>query len=155
MKLSKKNRVIANRNIRNRRRIMAATTGGLKIIVRLKGEVEIYEDSYENGEGAYVNAWDFDVRGTYDTFQDLINAIKNETYCFTNQPSNYVFLDGTIQTDAIVDEESEEPSDRQLEAWKRGEYELYAARLVLPIEVGAESHEMTEEEAEMFGISVY
>ena len=155
MNMRKKNRVIANRSMRNRRRIMAATAGGLKIIVRSKGYVEVYEDSYEQGEGAYVNGWDFDVRGTYDTFQDLIDAIENATYCFTNRPDNYVFLDGTIQTDAIVDEDNEEPSDRQLQAWKRGEYELYAARLVLPIEVGAESHEMTEEEAEMFGISIY
>ena len=154
-RLNRKNRVLANRSFSGRRRITAATESGMEIVVKSKAYAEVYEDSYEQGEGDYVNTWDLDVRGTYKTFQELIDAIENQSYCFTSDPKNYVFLDGTIQTDAIVDEDNDEPNSRQLDAWKRGEYTLYVARLVLPVEVGMASHEMTEDEAEMFGISIY
>ena len=48
----------------------------MKILVTKKGIVECYEDSYEEGELDYANSWDFDVRGEYDSAEDLTELDK-------------------------------------------------------------------------------
>ena len=51
-----------------------------------------------------------------------------------------------------MDADNEIPENYQIDAWKNGRETLYVARLILQGEVGAESHEMTEDEAKMFGM---
>ena len=151
MKIKRK-QITANSKM-SRRRITAATESGMKIYVDGKAVVDVYEDDYNEGEGDYVNGWDFDIRGAYDTIQQLVNKLAE--YGFSENPDDYVFLDGTIQSDAFQDADGMEPSDADIEAWKRGEIQLYNAHLVLPLGVGSAIHQMTEEEAEAFGLSVY
>ena len=135
-----------------KRSIMAAAGAGMQIIVNSKAYVDVYEDDYEQGEGAHVNTWEADVRGTYRSIQDLVNAISQ--YGFSDNVSDYGYIDGRIFTDAMVDVDNDEPSAAQIEAWKRGEEQLYAARFDVTVNVG-DVHPMTEEEAESLGIGIY
>lgn len=144
-----------NRSIRaSRRAINAAELSGNKILVRSKAYVDVSEDDYEQGVGNYVNQWDFDVRGEYASAQELVKAIANKSYVFSENIEDYYFLDGSLHTSATVDGYNYIPTEDQIEAWKRGEEMLYIADLYLPLEVGS-VHDMTDEEAETFGLEVY
>ena len=141
----------------NKRRAITAAEGlnDMKIIVKSKAYVDIAVDDYEQGALNLVNSWDFDVRGEYDTLQELIDRIADESYIFSNNIADYYYMDGRIGTSAMVDADNSVPTDGQYEAWKRGEENLYIADLYLSLEVGGGSHEMTEEEAEAFGLALY
>ena len=141
----------------NKRRAITAAEGlnDMKIIVKSKAFVDITVDDYEQGALDMVNSWDFDVRGEYDTIQELIDRIANESYIFSDNIADYYYMDGRIGTSAMVDADNSVPTEDQYEAWKRGEETLYIADLYLPLEVGGGSHEMTEEEAEAFGLALY
>ena len=141
----------------NKRRAITAAEGlnDMKIIVKSEAFVDITVDDYEQGALNMVNSWDFDVRGEYDTLQELIDRIADESYVFSNNIADYYYMDGRIGTSAMVDADNSVPTDDQYEAWKRGEETLYIADLYLPLEVGGGSHEMTEEEAEAFGLALY
>ena len=134
--------------------IKAATENGAKILVRSNAFVDIMEDDYEQGAtGSYINQWDFDVRGEYDSAQALVDAIEKNSYVFSNNLQDYYVLDGALHTSAMVDNDNEIPSDSQIEAWKRGEETLYIAEMYLSLEIGA-VHDMTDDEAESFGFSL-
>ena len=125
----------------------------MKILVTKKGIVECYEDSYEEGELGYANSWDFDVRGEYDSAEDLIKAIVKATYLFDFDVEEFGFTDGAIQTSDLVDEESIKADKHDIELWKKGEKTLYSATMWLPLECVSDKHEMTDDEAEQFGFS--
>lgn len=146
-------RINNSRNTRNRRSVMgAANLNGVKILVRSKAFVDVAEDDYEQGEvGGYINSWDFDVRGEYTSIQQLINAIAEESYVFSKNLDDYSFYDGTLHTSAMVNNDNMEPGEYEYEAWKNGEETLYVADMRLNLEVGS-VHEMTDDEAKMFGI---
>ena len=146
---------ISRRSIKaSRRPIKAAELSGNKILVRSKAYVDISEDDYEQGVGSYVNQWDFDVRGEYASAQELIKTIADNSYVFSENIEDYYFLDGSLHTSATVDVDNDIPTEDQIEAWKRGEEMLYIADLYLPLEVGS-VRDMTDEEAEAFGLSIY
>ena len=124
----------------------------MKILVTTKGVIETSEDDYEKGMGDYVNSWDFDVRGEYDSAEDLIKAIKKETYLFDDYDiKDFSFYDGSITTSAIVDEDNMTADKRDIEEWKKGEKMLYIADMYLSLECVSDKHEMTDDEAEEFG----
>lgn len=123
-----------------------------KIIVSERGFVDVYEDSYESGQGDHVNSWDFDVRGEYDTFEDLVSAIDKVLY-FGLNADDYVFIDGSIQSSASVDADNYPADDNDFELFKRGELALYIADVYLAVNVG-DTHVMTPDEAESFGIEL-
>ena len=126
----------------------------MKILVTKKGVVDCYEDDYENGEGDFVNSWDFDVRGEYDSAEDLIKAIVKETYLFDFKVDEFSFMDGAIQTSDLVDKESIKADKHDIELWKKGEKTLYSANMWLPLECISDKHKMTDDEAEEFGFDM-
>ena len=126
----------------------------MKILVTKKGVVDCYEDDYENGEGDFVNSWDFDVRGEYDSAEDLIKAIVKATYLFDFKVDEFIFTDGAIQTSDLVDEESIKADKHDIELWKKGEKTLYSANMWLHLECISDKHEMTDDEAEEFGFGM-
>lgn len=126
----------------------------MKILVTKKGYVECYESDYDEGEGNYVTTWDFDVRGEYDTAQDLIKAIVKCTGLFDFGIEEFGFIDGAISTTDLVDGESMLADKKQIELWKKGELKLYDAVMYLPLECVMDKHAMTEDEAEEFGFSM-
>lgn len=137
------------------RRFTEKAVTGMKILVASKAYVDVAVDDYEQGEGDFVNSWDFDVRGEYTSAEELVRAIHKETYVFSDKLSDYVFLDGNLQTDAFVNADNEEPSKSEIEAWENGEETLYNAHLAIPLSVVMNEHEMTEDEAESFGLTIY
>lgn len=147
--------IASARASRGRRIIASELTGNLKLIVRSKGWVDITPHDYENGADARpVNGWEFDVRGTYSSAQELIDSIAGDTYVFSRNLDDYYILDGSLRSSAMVDDDNETPMEGQIEAWKRGEENLYIADMFLSVEVGSESHDITDEEAEMFGFTL-
>lgn len=126
----------------------------MKILVTKKGVVDCYEDSYEEGELGYARSWDFDVRGEYDSAEDLIKAIVKETYLFDFKVDEFIFTDGAIQTSDLVDEESIKADKHDIELWKKGEKTLYSANMWLYLECISDKHEMTDDEAEEFGFGM-
>jgi hypothetical protein len=106
-----------------------------------------------------VNTWYIDnLKGrTFKTASELAEAINREAGCFSANIKDYVYFDGRIATVAEVNNDNEEPSDLEYEQWKRGELTLYVAHLfcdITMVPTGYE-HDMTEEEAEAFGIPIY
>ena len=123
----------------------------MKILVTKKGTVDCYEDDYENGEGDFVNSWDFDVRGEYDSAEDLIKAIVKATYLFDFKVNEFTFEGGSITTSDLVDEENVQADKKDIELWKKGEKTLYSANMWLPLECIYDKHRMTDDEASHFG----
>lgn len=154
---NKRRAVKASQNPRCRRpikasSIMAASDYGTSIIVNSKAYVDITEDNYENGADMnIINQWDFDVRGEYSSIEQLIEAIADRSYVFSNNINDYSFGDGALHTSAMVNADNEVPSEYEYEAWKRGEESLYIADMYLYLGVGS-VHDMTNEEAQAFGI---
>lgn len=122
------------------------------IIIESKGFVDITEDDYEQGALDFVNQWDFDVRGTYDTLDELLSALNRELP-WKVDADNVSFYDGYLRTEAMVDNDNYQADDSDIESWKRGETKLYIADAYVPILVG-DVHTMTDKEAEEFGITV-
>ena len=122
-----------------------------KIFVTSKGYVECYEDSYEEGELGYASSWDFDVKGEYDSADQLIKAIVRTTGLFDFKAEDFGFTDGYLQASDLVDENSYRADKRDIELWKKGEKTLYSANLSLKLECVSDPHIMTEDEAEEFG----
>ena len=139
-----------------RRRPIKAAEGlnGMKIIAQENAHVEVYEDEYDRGAGQYVNSWSIDVIGEYSSIESLIYNIANTVYAFSDDINDYYFLDGALHTSAVVNNDNEEPTEDEWNRWKAGEEKLYFADLWIPLGVGS-IHEMTEDEAEAFGLSLY
>lgn len=96
----------------------------------IDGDITVYEDSYEEGEGDYVNHYNLDIRGKY-SFKDLMKQLSY--YGFSNNPKDYFFGDingySSIESDCMQNADGEEPSKSEIEAWKKGEITLYNAHL--------------------------
>ena len=111
--------------------------------------VDVYEDIYDEGEGAYVNGWNMSIKGNaYKSLTDIIKAVSIEDPIFSDDKQNWVYMDGRLLTDAEVNADNEEPDDDEYEQWGNGDLMLYVARLDIGIDVYDEAYELTEEEAE-------
>lgn len=100
--------------------------------------VEVHEDDYEGGEGAFVNAWDLkEYDGMrFNSLQEVINLIANRGIYNKDytKPENWMAFeyddkDGTLRldTDVLVDVDNHPADDSDIESWKKGEKELYNA----------------------------
>lgn len=140
-----------------RRAVNAATDiSNLYIYVSSPCFVDVMVDDYNKGELDQVNSWEFDIADGFRTAQELLDDIAASSGIFTNNINDYVVLDdGSLQTDATVNVENDIPSESEIEAWKRGELELYNAHLWVKLKVGAKTHDMTMDEAESFGFPIY
>jgi hypothetical protein len=124
---------------------------GVKFVVNKKCGVDVCEDSYEEGELGYVNSWDFDIRGSYDSLQDIINAVYKATYVFSKDLKYWEYdEDLGLYTDATVNVEYEEPSSSEMKSFKNGEINLYNAHVQFEVEIVSEPHIMTNTEFETF-----
>lgn len=103
-----------------------------------RAEVDVHEDSWEHGEGDYCNGW-FEESledEEYDTIEDLFKGIEHETYIFSADPKDYIFMEdeGRIDTDATVNVDNEVADKMELQMWKDGEVMLYNAHLMCWVE---------------------
>lgn len=139
---------------RQRRSVTAAADlSDNKIIVQSKAVVEVYEDDWEQGEGKYVNGWEFDISGEYNSIDAVISQISNTVFAFSDNKADYYFMDGALRTSATVNNDNETPSEAEKERWMQGQEMMYTAYLYLYLGVGS-IHEMTDEEAEAYGLTV-
>lgn len=142
-----------NSSTRRRPVTAAADLSDNKIIVQSKAVVEVYEDDWEQGEGKYVNGWEFDISGEYNSIDAVISQISNTVFAFSDNKADYYFMDGALRTSATVNNDNETPSEAEMERWMQGQEMMYTAYLYLYLGVGS-IHEMTDEEAEAYGITV-
>lgn len=94
----------------------------------IKADTEVFENNFNEGEGRFANAYDIEGKVEAETPRDaVLKFIASKLY----------FTDGTLDADdnveegsqkvycTLVDVENTEPSETQIEAWKRGEIVLY------------------------------
>lgn len=94
---------------------------------------EVFEDSYENGEGDYVNSYETDAVIKAETWQDAVKDFyENTLYYNFDIDSIDINDDGeSFFESCIVDAENTEPSEYQLERWKNGDMILYTNRMTV------------------------
>ena len=110
----------------------------------------VHEDSYEKGEGKFVNNWDIREISPvleltdYNTVKELLEKL-NEKYLYHSSKKDegvknwFIFEDpdlakkGEIRfdTDQLVDVDNQEASEYEVETWKKGEKQLYNAHTAL------------------------
>lgn len=118
-------------------RLTEATNEPTFIINGGKAWVDVYEDSYEEGEGNQVSSYDISLKGSY-TLKELMKEFSY--YGFSDKPSDYGcwYENGysELMTDALLCEDNTEPSKSELESWKKGELELFTHRMSCHLQIG-------------------
>ena len=125
----------------------------MKLVVKNLGLIYVYEDIYNEGLGDFVNQWEFDVRGTYDSAEKLIERIQNATGMFFDHNSNDFFVDepGRLLASEFVNFENDKASQDEIERWKKGEIKLYTADMYLEVDVAGGIREIEWSDADEFG----
>lgn len=140
-------------NINSRHYLRSALDNGLRIITH-GYECDVHEDDWEEGEGDYVNGWNGRLNGSFATKEELYKAIEKEIYLPVNDQT-CEFYDGKLCLSWTVNVDNEEPTEEEYEDWKRGEETMYILDMFIPLEVGSATHDMSDEEAESFGLNRY
>lgn len=138
---------------RNKRSLSEGLSSDYKINVK-DVNVDVYEESYEQGELDYNYSYSMSLEGTYHSLDNLLNKLK--TYGFSNKVQNYCLsIDrGELWTVSLQNEDGEEPSDIEMQLFKEEKINLYAAHLSIRISMVSE-HSITETEAKELGLTVY
>jgi hypothetical protein len=107
--------------------------------VEISSHAEVHVDSYEHGEGEWRNSWEnqtmsftvIDENELADTIKTkLKDYIENELYTDYNQDDlvemfNNYGDETYFYITKFVDVDNQEPSDSQIEDWKKGQEELF------------------------------
>jgi hypothetical protein len=123
-----------------------------KIIVSDIGSIDVYLDDYDDGRVSLVSEHPLDVRGQYDTFENLVYAINKATP-LNIIPEDCTIYNGTLRVAQQVNSGMHPADEREFEHFAAGLIDLYVAEVVLDLNVG-DIHSMTDEEADLFGIDV-
>lgn len=120
----------------------------------IDGDISVYEDSYEEGEGKHVQTYELDIKGKY-SLKELMKQLSY--YGYSENPKDYYFSDvngySSIESDCTQNENGEEPSKSEVESWKKGEITLYNAHLFAHIyEIGV--HDVSHEDAKEIGFDM-
>ena len=116
--------------------------------------VDVYEDSYEEGELDWENNYyiSFDRPCTLD---ELMRKLSS--YGFSDDPSDYMWWNenkySELTTDALLCEDNTEPIKRELEDWKNGELKLYTHRLSMNIQL-IDVRDLDAKDAKEFGFQL-
>lgn len=95
---------------------------------------EIYEDSYEHGEGDFTGCGihGMAIGKTFASLEDAAQWLKEHFGLFSSL-TEYHIEDGYIQTSITVADHSNaqnggwfEPTEKEYEAWRKGELMLYS-----------------------------
>lgn len=100
--------------------------------------VEVHEDSYTDGEGKYVDAYNrADLVGArYDSLEKLVRSLADKAIYDDDyrKPENWMAFEydattGTLRldTDVLVDVDNDTATPAEIELWKKGEKTLYNA----------------------------
>lgn len=114
--------------------------------------VDVYEDDYEEGEGAHVNSWSEKTdKRFYKNVKELIADIG--MYFAFDIPTLYYDRDGQqFIFDALVDKDNIALTDSECEEWKQGKMKAYALRIEIPVTVCIrEENALEYEDSKEFG----
>ena len=130
----------------------------MKIIVNQPGTIDVIEDDWNGGYLEQINVWDFNVDGTYNSAEELIERIQNATGMFFGfKPADFMLNDfngySMLTTSQMVNVDNDKPTEAEYEDWKKGKIKLYSADLSLPVMVG-ELRDMSREDADEFGFDL-
>jgi len=104
------------------------------------GYVDVSEDNY--GKGCSLDIWTEEFpsnlyRKTFETQEELKALIAKEFYMDKDDVKITAYQDGeAVQflVSTLVDDDRLQPSEHQLEQWKRGEIKLYAMDIYFNVE---------------------
>ena len=107
----------------------------------------VYKDSYTDGETDYING--YSLKSKIINSENPKEAIQKyfEEQLYYKFNFDYAQIDhkelddaskNTLQYSVLVDNESSEASEEEIELWKQGELQLYANHILLAI------HELIE-----------
>jgi hypothetical protein len=117
--------------------------------------VDVHKDSYEEGETDYVNGYSMnEYKGFTLSPSNILDFLENKLYLSGNA-NDYIVMDDTIRYDRLVDEDSNELSEYEMELWKEGKLEAYNEHWTISFDAISE-RPITEEELSQFtGIQIY
>lgn len=142
-----------NKIYESRKRMSEGLSSNYKINVKY-ASVDIYEDSYEQGELDYIQSYDVSLKGMYRSLNDLLYELG--TCGFSNKVQDYYLnIDtGELWISSLQNGDGEEPSNIEMQLFKEGKINLYAAHLNVGISIVSE-HDITETEAKELGLTIY
>jgi hypothetical protein len=118
-------------------------------------DIDVYEDSYEEGEGRNVNSHSRnDLVGKLIEPSKLLNFLSDELYT-TNEPSDYSIMDGAIFTSQLIDDDSSTATERQKTEWKKGNLTLYSENIRIGVSIIRPTETTDEELSKLTGIGLY
>ena len=119
-------------------------------------DADIYEDSYEEGEGEHVNSFGEKVNKSFSSGEELLEYISNNILYHNAKKEHYNIMDdGRIVTSVLVDVDNSSASKSEIEEWKKGNGKLYSANYNFYVTLTHEKTPSDEELSKMLGISIY
>src|SRR5690606_9568828 len=92
---------------------------------------EVYEDSYENGEGDFVNTYCEEGIYNTDTWKE---AVDKHLHLFDLNHTQCEILEGTLFTGCLVDNYNNPPSGQEVEEWRMGKCTLYTNNISITVQ---------------------
>ena len=117
-------------------------------------EVQVYEDSYDEGEGENTYNYSINVDGDSIPTKSLVEFLSNAIGTSDN-PNDYMLDDGIVQTSELQDKDGNKPSKSEIESWKKGQTELFTANYLISISLIAEIEASDEVLSDLTGIETY
>lgn len=117
--------------------------------------VDVYEDSYEEGEGKFVNSYTrTDFKGELVSPHQLIPILHEQVY-LSNDPSDYSIYEGVIFTSQLITRNGDTASESEKERWKKGDLELFSENTNIKVSIVYPTKFTDEELSKLTGIGLY
>jgi len=117
--------------------------------------IDVYEDSYEEGEGKNVNSYSRnELEGKILNPNQLVKFLHDELYT-SDEPTNYSILDNAIFTSQLVDEDGSKASESEIDQWKKGNLNLYSENIRIGVSIIFPTETTDEELSKLTGIGLY
>jgi hypothetical protein len=119
--------------------------------------VEIYEDSYEEGEGDFANSYDFlkefRIKTKFSSISDLIAMLGDQGFGYSTK--DYSYYNGTISGSLLGDNDNYpvKENSKEFKLWKEGNLTLYVQHLTCVIKI-TRSVYLLEDEAKDLGFDI-
>jgi len=116
--------------------------------------VDVYEDSYEEGEGEHYDTYTFDADNDSVPVNSLVEYLSN-LLGVSDNPKDYSIMDSVVHYSQLVDKDYNRPSNSEKEQWKRGDLKLYSANYTIHVTLIDEIETSDEIISRLTGIDVY
>jgi|SRR5690606_1864543 len=100
---------------------------------KIKSEHNVYVDSFTEGEGDAVNSYNISDEIKATNVKEAIEKYFQSYLYYAFDFSLAEVDEGILNYSVLVDENSNEVSENQIELWKKNEVELYANRITITV----------------------